>query len=79
MATMGCAPAYDRYFKNGLKNLGIKYYSNFSKKSFKNLLAECGKNKAIQRMHRIRYRVAHTKFFYPSMKLLDLYCWFFGQ
>jgi hypothetical protein len=78
MATMGCVPAYDRYFKNGLKKLGIKYYSNFSKKSFKNLLCACN-NGVIQRMYEIHRRVMRTRFFYPPMKLLDLYCWFFGQ
>ena len=78
MAPMGCVPAYDRYFKNGLKKLGIKCYSNFSKKSFQNLLDACKDNKDIQKMYEIRRPIMGTKFSYPPMKLLDLYCWNFG-
>lgn len=79
MATMGCAPAYDTYFKKGLKKFGIKYYSNFSRKSFKNLLDACNKSEAIRKIYKIRQPVAGTHYLYPPMKLLDLYCWLYGQ
>jgi len=75
MATMGCVPAYDTFFKEGLKALKIENCQNFSKSSFKNLLDL----KSFDEFDKIKRLIDGTSIEYPSMKLLDLYFWLRGS
>jgi len=88
MATMGCVPAYDRYFKDGIKKKtekvgskesGKKKFNNFNKDSFKNLLDLSKKDEELKKVYKESCRIQGTNINYPSMKLLDLYFWLLGQ
>jgi hypothetical protein len=70
LGTVGCIPAYDRYFKEGLKIKGFKRSVN-PKKSITNLLDFYKTNKVeIDRLS--------EEFNYPPMKIIDMYFWKIG-
>lgn len=78
MATMGCIPAYDRYFKNGLKKK-IKTSDNFNKNSFKNLLGLVNIDNELKKIcNNESCLIQGTNIKYPPMKLLDLHFWLLG-
>ena len=85
MATMGCAPSYDRYFKDGLRNkMGPEKmkkgkYGNFHKNSFKNLLDLSEGDEELRKIYKETCLIKGTIFKHPPMKLLDLYFWLSGQ
>jgi hypothetical protein len=88
MATMGCVPAYDRYFKDGIKKkierirskeAGKKKFNNFNKDSFKNLLNLSRGDENLKEVYRESWYIQGTNIKYPPMKLLDLYFWLLGQ
>lgn len=72
LGTIGCAPAYDRFFKDGCKTKGIRPYSNFNKRSFvafvkfyqKNCRVFASTAKTIGRSSGVSY---------PPMKLVDMF------
>jgi hypothetical protein len=84
MATMGCVPAYDRFFKDGLKkfqdNLKNKKKRciNFNKDSFENLLKLLSGDNKIKKIYKKSCFIQGTNIKYPPMKLLDLYFWLLG-
>ncbi|MBT3982915.1 MAG: hypothetical protein HOE90_16260 [Bacteriovoracaceae bacterium] len=76
LGTVGCIPAYDRYFIDGMRMSGIKYsklsQTNLSAVSqfYKNNKAEFIRaQKAIQKKCKVNY---------PAMKLVDMYFWEIG-
>ena len=75
MATMGCVPAYDQYFKAGLKRRGIK--NNFSKKAFIDLLNFS--RKKLEKLYIKKQPIKGTNYNYPTVKLIDLYFWLLGS
>ena len=77
MATMGCVPGYDEYFKNGVKIEFEKNYS-FNQKSFENLLDLVCANK-IKNIYKQTIYIPKTNIEYPPMKLLDLHFWLLGR
>lgn len=84
MAAMGCVPAYDRYFKNGInkelkKNNSRSKLNNFNKDSFNNLLNFIRKNKDLKKVCKASWHIRGTNIKYPPMKLLDLYFWLRGS
>lgn len=83
MVTMGCVPAYDRYFKIGLnKKFDSKSkigFGSFNNKSFKNLLDFVGKDEELKKIYSETHFIKGTKIKYPPMKLLDLYFWLLGS
>ena len=83
MGTMGCVPAYDRYFKTGLKKFLKKNKEkrgiNFSKKSFEKLLNFSRKDSILREIYKKSIPTINTGIKYPPMKLLDLYFWRLGQ
>lgn len=79
MATMGCVPSYDRYFKDGLKKFGKGKFGNFNKNSFKNLLDLSREDKELKKVYKEVCLVEGSGFKHPPMKLLDLYFWLLGQ
>ena len=83
MAAMGCVPAYDRYFKAGLKEFlrkhGEKRGVNFGRKSFEMLLRFTREDVVLRRIYTMSVPTITTRITYPPMKLLDLYFWQLGQ
>lgn len=75
LGTLGCIPAYDRYFVDGIKKCGLSY-SYINKQNFSALLAFCMKyqNDFLEaRQHISAYGVE-----YPEMKIVDMYFWMVG-
>jgi hypothetical protein len=83
MATMGCVPAYDRYFKAGLvkylKEKGEKRGPYFNKESFEKLLSFSTEDDVLSKIYKKSVPTVIKGIKYPPMKLLDLYFWRLGQ
>ena len=81
MGTMGCVPAYDQYFKKGIKlfsdgkNLEL---GGFHPESFKNLLNLSVRDDTLSDIYKFPPAIGKTSFIYPPLKLLDLYFWLRG-
>lgn len=75
MGTLGCVPAYDRYFINGIKNLEVSTGS-FSITSLKKLADFYELNS--QKLEVARKRLLVNDLDYPQMKLLDMGFWQIG-
>ena len=75
MGTMGCAPAYDRYFIAGIKNRKVAT-GNFNTKSLIQLAQFYQKNESI--LEKVRLNLALNDIFYPQMKLIDMGFWQIG-
>ena len=76
LGTLGCIPAYDRYFIDGLKEMRIKHFI-FNDISLNELFDFIDRNKteidAAQKLI-----LAKTKRHYPVMKIVDMYFWQIG-
>lgn len=73
LGTLGCVPAYDRYFIAGLNANGIKETS-FDEDALKALFSFMDKNKAeIQGSQKLIRE--ETGWYYPLMKIVDMYFW----
>jgi hypothetical protein len=78
LGTLGCTPAFDRFFKEGCKKKKVHPYSNFSKRSIEALINfyqdySCtfeSINKKIKK---------YTGISYPPMKLVDMFFWSVGS
>jgi hypothetical protein len=68
---MGCAPAYDEYFKGGLRKM--KLTQTFNHDSFKEIIEFYKDNK--KPFGRMKFKTAKNNLPYPPMKNLDLYFW----
>ncbi len=79
MATMGCVPSYDRYFKDGLKKIKKEKLGNFTKDSFKNLLNFSKRDKELKKVYKEAYSLKRRSLKHSPMKLLDLYFWLLGS
>ena len=75
MGTMGCVPAYDRYFIKGIKKYKVAS-SNFSEKSILNLMEFYNKN--YTRLEKIREKMKIDNIKYPQMKVIDMCFWQVG-
>ena len=79
LGTMGCVPAYDQYFKKGLRALGIAS-GEFSKQSISDIsewylehedkFEKTRKNMIIEN--------GEERLLYPQMKVIDMGFWQFG-
>lgn len=65
MGTLGCTPAYDRYFKAGLSKCGIA--PSFSRKKFRAFLQHCQQN------HQGFVDGQNINPEYPIMRVIDMY------
>ncbi len=76
LGTIGCIPAYDRYFIEGMRRSGIRY----SKLSQENLEAvvEYYKDHEAEFIKAQKYIHKKCNFSYPAMKLVDMYFWEIG-
>ncbi|MDR0833087.1 MAG: hypothetical protein LBN93_02720 [Candidatus Symbiothrix sp.] len=74
LGTLGITPAYDRYFKDGVKRKGQDIPQSFSKSSFAELIQYTLDQKenitSIQKEIKQKYGVE-----YPIMKIVDMYFW----
>jgi len=72
LGTLGCIPAYDRFFLDGLKMKNIRPYTKLSEKNFLKIIDFYNENKqeflAIQQHIKEKINVE-----YPVMKLVDMY------
>ena len=76
LGTLGCVPAYDRYFINGLKEMKMQH-TGFNESSLNELFnfIDNNKNEISQAQKLIETK---TKRHYPLMKILDMYFWQIG-
>ena len=73
LGTLGCVPAYDRYFIDGLKEKKMKNIT-FNETSLNELFDFIDKNKTeIDKAQKLI--LTQTKKHYPVMKILDMYFW----
>ena len=75
LGTLGCVPAYDRYFIAGLKSKGLSY-SGLRKSNFKKLIEFCNDNS--DEFLEAQTIISEDKT-YPFMKLVDMYFWRAGE
>ena len=77
LGTLGCVPAYDRYFLNTLKNKKISPWTKFSEKNLFALieLYRNEKDTFLKIQHDIQEK---TDIKYPIMKLIDMYFFTLG-
>lgn len=76
LGTLGCVPAYDRYFIDGLKEMKMEH-TGFNEASLNELFIFIYKNqKEIDQAQKLIY--SKTQRHYPLMKILDMYFWQIG-
>jgi hypothetical protein len=76
LGTLGCVPAYDRYFIDGLKEMEMRH-SSFNEASLNELFHFIDDNKKeIEQAQRLIK--TQTPRHYPLMKILDMYFWQIG-
>ena len=76
LGTLGCVPAYDRYFIEGLKEMKIQH-TRFNEASLTELFNFIDKNKSeIEQAQKLIK--TKTQRHYPLMKILDMYFWQIG-
>ena len=75
MGTLGCVPAYDRYFIDGIKDQKVSTGS-FSKRSLLKLVDFYQNN--YDRLEEVRNNLKVYDLPYPQMKLLDMGFWQIG-
>ena len=75
MGTLGCVPAYDRYFIAGIKNQKVAT-GNYNLKSIMQLVDFYEKNSARFEPVREKMKVEGTP--YPQMKMIDMGFWQVG-
>lgn len=76
LGALGCIPAYDRYFIDGIRNKGLSY-SCLKLKNFSPVVNFYKKNKD-SFLHANSEIVKRNGISYPPMKLVDMYFWEIG-
>jgi hypothetical protein len=77
LGTLGCTPAYDRFFKKGCKKLKVHICQTFNKKSI-NSLANFYKLHS-KTFESVSNKIeGDRKLAYPPMKLVDMFLWKYG-
>ena len=75
MGTLGCVPAYDRFFQDGAKYLGLEHNS-YKEKSLRELADFYEEHN--DRLEEARRGMRTDGLTYPQMKLLDMGLWQVG-
>ena len=70
MGTIGCTPAYDRYFVAGVKSLG-KFPASFKHKGYCGVIQFYQNN--AKEFQKVQVIVSNGRVKYPPMKLADMY------
>ena len=78
MGTLGCVPAYDRYFVDGIKESNVKP-ACFSQKSIQSLAMFYAENEKVFEETRYKLRIQEGGIEYPQMKLIDMGFWQIGK
>lgn len=73
MGTLGCIPAYDRFFIEGIRSTKELKYTELSKTNFKALLKWCVNNPV---PNNVRKDIPAE---YPIMKIIDMHFWRIGE
>lgn len=76
MGTLGCIPAYDRYFIEGLKAEGLSF-SYLNRKNFAEMVGYCQKRR--DDFLAVQEQISHDGLNYPIMKVIDMYFWQIGK
>jgi hypothetical protein len=77
LGTLGCLPACDRYFIDGLRIRGLKY-SKLNDTFVSQILTFCRGNIGELPKEQARIKAA-SGVYYPLMKLVDMYFWQSGR
>ena len=75
LGVFGCAPAYDRYFKSGLRSTGIAS-GQFSKRSIAGLIQFY--EQYYDDFEVVRLKISEHGVEYPPMKIIDMCFWQIG-
>ena len=75
MGTLGCVPAYDRYFIAGIKNQKVAT-GNYNLNSIMQLVEFYERNS--KRLEPVREKMEVEGMLYPQMKMLDMGFWQVG-
>jgi hypothetical protein len=75
LGVFGCVPAYDRYFKSGLRSTGIAS-AQFSKRSVAGLLQYY--EHYYDDFEAVRLKISEHGVKYPPMKIIDMCFWQIG-
>lgn len=75
MGTLGCVPAYDRYFITGIKKHNVAI-GNFSIKSIMQIIDFYEKNH--EQLEDVRKSIKVDDMLYPQMKIIDMGFWQLG-
>lgn len=75
METLGCVPAYDRYFVKGIKNYNVAQ-GTYNEESIMQLVDFYGKN--FEQLEFVRKEMKIVDIAYPQMKVLDMGLWQLG-
>lgn len=75
MGTLGCVPAYDEYFKKGVKKENVAP-GCFGKNSLDEIVKFYLRNK--EELESVRKTMKVGRYYYPQMKLLDMAFWEIG-
>lgn len=76
LGTLGCIPAYDRYFIDGLRAKGLSY-STLTKKNFLSVIEFYKDNR--DNFDSVQQSIkSKSGIYYPTMKLVDMYFWQIG-
>lgn len=76
LGTLGCVPAYDRYFITGLKEMNMQH-TRFEAASLLEIFNFIDTNKA-EFIAAQKLILAKTNTHYPLMKIVDMYFWQIG-
>ncbi len=76
LGTMCCIPAYDTYFRQGLRIYGIRPYNLLSERSLTRLLNTCRERGLWGRL--LEQPIGRYGVSYPIMRVVDLYFWTVG-
>ncbi|MDO4608273.1 MAG: hypothetical protein Q4B40_03680 [Clostridia bacterium] len=77
LGTLGCTPAYDQYFKKGIKSQKVAT-GNFSKKSIEAIIDFYEKNNSVFEDMRKIFN-PQNNIIYPQMKIIDMIFWYIGK
>ncbi len=73
LGTLGCMPAYDTFFIEGLRTKKLKH-SRLTKKSFLSIIRFYQRNR--KGFDSAQQSIKHSSgITYPTMKLVDMYFW----
>ena len=82
LGTLGCVPAYDRYFREGIGRTGARISKTFSTKSLQQILEYVEpwreKFESFRKFTEMRRPDGANSMLYPPMKLIDMAFWQFG-